>query len=247
MTARRQVVIDVFPESLVRYAEDWAVVAVDILRATTTAVTAVSRGRKVFPVATAEQARATAALLADALLVGERGGVRPEDFDENNSPAAIAARMDVHRPMVLLSTSGTRLLQHDGRRVATYAACLRNVSATVAHVASAHDRVAVIGAGTRGEFREEDALGCAWVAEGLVDAGFVADAQTSAHIAAWSRSPVTAITRSKSADYLRRSGQVADLQFVLEHVEDVPSAVAVQRGELVALSPLEAAIPQGVA
>ena len=44
--------------------------------------------------------------------------------------------------------------------------------------------MAVIGAGSRGEFREEDQLCCAWVGDLLVEAGYEpADARTADVIA----------------------------------------------------------------
>jgi 2-phosphosulfolactate phosphatase len=247
LPARPRVTIDCFPSSLDRYADGWAVVAVDVIRATTTAVTALSTGRRCFPVGSVEQARAQAALLGDAVLAGERDGVRPEGFEEQNSPAAFAARTDIHRPVVLLTTSGTQLLHSVLPGQPRYAACLRNLAATVADVAARHERVAVIGAGTRGEFREEDALCCAWIAEGLLEAGFVADARTHKLVRHWSGSALDAITRSKSAAYLERTGQLADLEFVLSHVDDVDSAFVVQDDELVAVSTPPALVPVGAA
>lgn len=227
----RTVVIDCFPESLERYGAGWAVVGVDVLRATTTAVTAVSRGRRVFPVPDLERAVATHRSLPDALLAGELGGRVPYGFEENNSPVALHARTDVHRPLVLLSSSGTRLVHEVGAREAVYAACLRNTSATVAQVAH-HERVAVVGAGTRGEFREEDQLGCAWIAQGLVERGFRAGAWTRAVVERWRDAPVAAVAAGASADYLRRSGQLADLQFVLSHVDDLREACRLHGREL---------------
>jgi 2-phosphosulfolactate phosphatase len=242
-----QVTIDCFPSSVATYGEGWAVVAVDVIRATTTAVTAVATGRRCFPVASVEAAHAQAALLQDALLAGERDGVRPEGFEEQNSPAALAARTDVHRPLVLLTTSGTQLLHGVTPGQARYAACLRNISATVAEVAARHDRVAVIGAGTHGEFREEDALCCAWIAGALMEAGFSADLATAELVEKWALEPVEAITRSKSVDYLRRTDQLADLQFVLSHLEDLDTAFAVEGDELVALQSPPLRVPVGAA
>jgi 2-phosphosulfolactate phosphatase len=242
-----QVTIDCFPESVAKYGEGWAVVAVDVIRATTTAVTAVATGRRCFPVPTVAAAHAQAALLPDALLAGEQAGILPDGFEEQNSPAALATRPDVHRPLVLLTSAGTRLLQDVQPGQARYAACLRNLSATVAEVAAKHDRVAVIGAGTKGEFREEDALCCAWIAGGLMEAGFRTDPATAAMVERWATEPVEAITRSKSVDYLRRTDQLADLQFVLTHLEDLDTAYAVQAGELVAVSAPSMSLPVGAA
>ncbi len=230
--ASRTVVIDCFAESLDRYREGWAVIGVDVLRATTTAVTAATRGWRVFPVPDLDRAVQTHALLSDAILAGELGGKVPYGFEENNSPVAMSRRTDTHRPLVLLSSSGTKLIHDVGPREAVYAACLRNLTAQIEHAAATHDRVAVIGAGTRGEFREEDQIGCAWIAAGLVARGFRAQQWTSTVIERWRDAPVAAVAAGASADYLRRSDQVADLEFVLTHVDDLDEVYPLQDGEL---------------
>jgi phosphosulfolactate phosphohydrolase-like enzyme len=81
-------------------------------------------------------------------------------------------------------------------------------------------RVAVIGAGTRGEFREEDQMCCAWIAARLVEAGYVAqNASTRALIGRWRAEPAQACLESKSVDYLRRTRQLEDLDFILSHIK----------------------------
>src|SRR5581483_7708645 len=101
------------------------------------------------------------------------GGNVPYGFDLNNSPAQVEGLHDLDRPLILLSTSGTKLIHEAARAAdAVYVGCLRNITATAERLAAGHERVAVLGAGTRGEFRQEDQLGCAWVARALVDAGF---------------------------------------------------------------------------
>src|SRR5437879_1743632 len=112
---RRTVVIDCFEESLQPYRNGHAIVAVDVIRATTTAVTAVARGRKCFPVPSIEQAVSLTRKLSEPLLVGELGGSMPYGFDLNNSPADLEVRTDIHRPVILLSTSGTRLICGGGK------------------------------------------------------------------------------------------------------------------------------------
>jgi 2-phosphosulfolactate phosphatase len=216
-----QVVIDCFPESLVRYRDGWTVVAVDVIRATTTAVTAVASGRPCYPAASLDAALALAAALENPLLVGELGGSMPFGFELDNSPAALAQRTDVERPMVLLSTTGTRLFCETGPRDAVYAACLRNRTAQVEQLIGRHERVAVIGAGARGEFREEDQLGCAWIAERLVQAGYEPAGLTAELIDRWRGAPVDVIATGKSAEYLRRTSQLDDLEFILHHVDDL--------------------------
>lgn len=234
----RTVVIDCFPEAAARYASSHAVVAVDVIRATTTAITGVLLGRRVYPVPTIEAAVPLAAELDSPLLVGELGGSLPYGFHVNNSPAGLVRRDDVERPMILLSTSGTRLLHEAAPSEAAYAACLRNWEAQARWLAAHHPHVAVIGAGARGEFRAEDELCCAWIGAALVDAGYeVWDEPTSEAIDRWRGEPVEAIKESASAEYLRATGQYEDLDFVLAHVNDVDGVFAYLDGEIKQVAP----------
>lgn len=234
----RQVVIDVGPPCLRRFGADDAVVVVDVIRATTTAVTVAALGGRCLPVPSLDAAHALARRLDRPLLAGELGGVRPDGFDLQNSPAELARQPGLaERPVILLSSSGTPLL--DAARVAgaraIYPACLRNRRAVVAHLARCHRRVTVMGAATRRQFREEDQLCCASIAEWLVaEGGFaVGDDQTAALIARWSGAPPEAFLSSESVRYLERSGQRDDLAFILAHVDDVAAVFRLEAGELV--------------
>jgi 2-phosphosulfolactate phosphatase len=195
-------------------------VAVDVIRATTTAVTGVALGRRCFPVSCLDEAVKLAAEFDDPLLVGELGGSTPYGFSLTNSPADLAMRADIDRPMILLSTSGTRLIAAAPQSI--YVACLRNYSALIHRLVSLSADVALIGAGTRGEFREEDALCCARIAAGLLDSGFQAGDETTASIVErWTDQPVDAFVGGKSTEYLRASGQLRDLEFILTHIDDL--------------------------
>ena len=234
--SRGTVVIDALPERARRYVADHAVVAVDVIRATTTAVTAVTLGRRCFPVPSIAAAHRLRAKLDDPLLAGEVHGRTPPGFDLGNSPAALVARRDVHRPMLLLSSSGTRLVHAARRAEAVYLACFRNAAVTARHLAGRHPRIAVIGAGSLGEFRSEDQICCAWIAGALLEAGYeAADASTRDVVACWREAPAAACATGRSAEYLRRSDQLADLDFVLAHVDDVDTVCALLDDEVVAL------------
>ena len=230
----KEVVIDCFPESLENYRNGYAIVAVDIIRATTTAVTGVALGRRCYPSPTLEAAVPLAAKLTNPLLIGELGGSMPYGFDMNNSPAELEARTDIHRPMLLLSTSGTRLICGAQVSQAMYVACLRNYRSTAAYIAAHHPKVAVIGAGSRGEFREEDQLGCAWIAEILLSNGYEPqDPRTISIIEQWSNVSVEVIVEGASAEYLRNSGQREDLDYILTHVDDLDEVYRFEQGQIV--------------
>jgi 2-phosphosulfolactate phosphatase len=65
-------------------------------------------------------------------------------------------------------------------------------------------------------------------------AGFVPeDEKTAAVINLWKDKPVTVCGEGKSAEYLRRSGQIKDLDFILRHVNDLNFAFSVKNDEIV--------------
>jgi len=237
-----------FVDGSYEYAPDRALVAVDVIRATTTAVTAISMGRECHLVPTLQAAFEAALRLPNALLTGEQGGETPAGFELTNSPAQLAARTDTSRPLVLLSSTGTRLMCEIGQSDAAYLACFRNYSATIDHLAANHATVTLIGAGTRGDFREEDQMCCAWIADGLMQSGFTpADDMTLRLAKRWRGVPQDAFRESKSVSYLRRSGQLRDLDFILSHFDDVDSAAKVSaNGETMLATAVEFA-PTSVA
>jgi len=229
----KTVTIDCFPERAKHYRHADAIVAVDVIRATTTVVTAAVLGRSCFVVPTIDEAFALADRLRDPLLVGEVSGEMPDGFHLHNSPAAIATRTDIQRPMILVSTSGTRLIVEAEAAEAVYVACLRNLTAQASYVAAHHSAVVLLGAGSRGEFRDEDQLCCAWIAQELVRAGYTpTDDTTRAVIERWDGVPVDAVERGASAAYLRRTGQHHDLEFITAHVNDLTAVYRSSRGRI---------------
>ncbi len=226
--------VDHSTEAASRYGEGWAVVGVDVFRATTLICTAVAAGRRCMVAGDMEEALALAAATPGSLSAGEQAGVVPPGFDLGNSPAAIAERHDVERPLVLVTSSGTPLLRR-AAATAVYAACLRNVTAQVVHLLSEDLDVAVIGAGTRGEPRREDQFAAALIADGLVRAGYQCDDDTSRSIADHLPRPVEWCARGRSGAFLRRTGSARDVDFVLNHRDDLPMVFQVHGNEVLGL------------
>jgi 2-phosphosulfolactate phosphatase len=219
---QKKVSICCFRDGSQKFAGSPALVAIDVIRATTTAITAASMRYECHIAPTLQAAFETASHLPDALLAGELGGDMPPGFEMTNSPAELATRSDVQRPMVLLSSTGTRLMDNIRCSGSAYLACFRNYGATVDFLAENHDSVVLIGAGTRGEFREEDQMCCAWIAAGLIERGFVPENPTTRqYVERWKGSPREAFLMSRSVDYLRRTGQLRDLNFILGHFDDL--------------------------
>jgi len=227
------VAIGCFHEHLPDVTPDCEIVGVDVIRATTTAVTAVTIGRSLYPAGSIEAAVRLAADLDRPVLAGELGGVQPYGFDMQNSPTEVHALEPSTRPIILLSTSGTRLMSEAASRGSCHVSCLRNAAAEGAHLARLGRDVVILGADSRGEFREEDQLCAARIARVLVEAGHeIPDRATDDVLARWGDAPDDAFLGGRSARYLRDTGQAHDLTFVLEHVDDLTTVFAIEDGEV---------------
>lgn len=241
----KSVVIDYLPESVDRYRSGWAIVVVDVIRATTTAITAAAAGRRCFPAPDVDAALALATGFHNPLLAGESSGEMPASFEMDNSPAQVAVRTDIHRPLVLVSSSGTRVIHAAAGCEAVYLACFRSYSTLAAHLARRHNHVAVIGAGSQGEFREEDQICCAWVAAALMSRGYrPGSTQTTEVVRRWGDAVPHECLCSRSVDFLKRTGRLKDLDFILGHIDDLPQVFEIRDGEVKTM-PKQAGSHQG--
>jgi hypothetical protein len=79
-------------------------------------------------------------------------------------------------------------------------------------------------------------LCCAWIGDLLVDAGYEpADERTVELIERWRGADASAIAMSKSVTYLRDTGQLADLDFILARIDDLDAVFALDAEEIVRL------------
>jgi 2-phosphosulfolactate phosphatase len=228
------VAIECASEGAVGHRPGHSVVVIDVFRAATTAITAVALGRRCYPAGSLKSAVELRRRLPDPLLGGEVDGAMPFAFDIQNSPAELVSRRDTHRPLVMLSSSGTQVMAAAASAYReVFVACLRNVAAQ-AEALGEHPRVLLLGAGTRGQFREEDQLCAAWIADRLIARGHTpADGRTATLVERWSGVGLDVLRDGRSAAYLTASGQTADLEFVLGHLDDLRSAYRLQNGEVV--------------
>lgn len=87
------------------------VVAIDVLRSSTTILTALTNGAKnIIPAATIDEALAVGGRLK-AILGGEVNGVKPPVFHMGNSPLEYVREKVMGKTIVLYTSSGTRLLK----------------------------------------------------------------------------------------------------------------------------------------
>lgn len=239
---KRQFIIDCFPESAQRYKSGHAIVIVDVLRASTTIVSALSKGFRVLPVQTTDEAFILASALEHPLLVGELGGNVPFGFDMTNSPVDIENSNEVDRPIIFISSSGSQLMRNSIGADAVYISCFRNFTAVANYAAALHEKIAIIGAGTRGQFRREDLMGCAWLGEALLNKGFAAgNPLTTGYLLRWKGQTSEVIRDGRSAEYLKKTEQTKDLEFTIEHIDDLEIVPTLIDGEIVDVNNAQAA------
>lgn len=140
-------------------------VVIDVLRASTTIVTALAEGAAfVLPTASVAEARQQRDQLpSGTLLGGERGGVRIAGFDLGNSPAEYTPLSVAGRGVVITTTNGTAALARCAAASERLIGCLVNraavAAAAVELAAAGSGQIHLVCAGTDGEVTDEDLIG----------------------------------------------------------------------------------------
>ncbi|MFM8892684.1 MAG: 2-phosphosulfolactate phosphatase [Planctomycetia bacterium] len=152
-------------------------VVIDVLRASTTIVTALAHGasrvRPVLEVADARQWPDRPDAPPGILLGGERGGLTIPGFDLGNSPLEYSAARVAGRPVVITTTNGTAAIDACNDALEVLVGAVVNRSAVAAESRRLADRrgtgiIHLVCAGTDGAATEED----------LLAAGAILDAAT---------------------------------------------------------------------
>jgi len=221
-------------------------VVFDVLRATTSMLTALQQGAaRILPVKEISEALALRRDWPQALLAGERDGLRIRaaqtggvDFDLGNSPREFTADRVAGQTIIMTTTNGTRALQAclGARRIlagaflnlAALAACIKNQPTT---------DLILIGAGTFEEAAYEDTLGVGALCDLVWD--LFPDPTDSARIAReiylrhQSDLPAAFQLHSRNARRLLSNPDLRDdVPFALQR-DTVPFPAALQNGAVV--------------
>jgi 2-phosphosulfolactate phosphatase len=140
---------------------DTVCVVFDVLRMTSTIVTALANGAEAIrPVGDIADAWVEKKKNPDMLLAGERGGDRIENFDLGNSPREFTKRKVARKTLVMTTTNGTRaLLACAGARKVLIASFL-NLTATANFLLKdPPPRLLLVCSGTFDQAAYEDTLG----------------------------------------------------------------------------------------
>jgi 2-phosphosulfolactate phosphatase len=193
------------------------VLVVDVLRASTTIVTALANGCvAVVPVTDADEARRRAADTPGALIAGERRGEPLQGFDLGNSPLEFTPARVGGRTVVFTTSNGTRTLVAVRAAAAVGVAAFVNASAAAAWAVAQGRDVVVACAGERGAVSLEDHV-CAGLLVGRALAAEPAATMTDAAAQAYAlgrrygKEVARLAADSRWACHLTASGRGADV------------------------------------
>jgi 2-phosphosulfolactate phosphatase len=139
--------------------DDSVAVAVDVLRASTTIITALANGaRRVVPCLTVEEAAALQAKSPGWLAGGERNCLPIPGFDFGNSPSDYGPAQVDGRSIAFTTTNGTRAINACRGANPAIVGGFVNCQAVATAIRNAEKNVAIVCAGTDGMPTLEDSL-----------------------------------------------------------------------------------------
>ncbi len=212
-----------------------AAVAVDVLRAGTTIVTALHHGAHgIVPCVDVDQARDQARLNPDALLGGERQGVLIEGFSLSNSPQSYRPDVVRGRTIFFSTTNGTRAIDACRPAQKVFIGSFVNRTAVCRQLQESQRDVVIVCSGTDGVPTLEDTLFGGSIGDWLQQQGPVRlNSQAQAAIELWKtacrqlqrgRTLPEILCQTRGGKNLMRLGLLADIEFAgdLDRFQLVP-------------------------
>jgi 2-phosphosulfolactate phosphatase len=186
---------------------------VDVLRASSSIVTALSNGcAGIHPISEPSEAFP----LADGLKVlacGERDGVRIPGYHLGNSPAEFSRRAVAGKRLVMCTTNGTNAVRTAGHYRHVFIGCFLNAPALALRLARDPDDATIICAGRQGDFSMEDAL-CAGMILSELEGEMSDAAVASVALFEQYRDRIAEVLlESEHGRFLQRIGFAADIDY----------------------------------
>lgn len=228
------------------------VVVIDILRATSVIVHAMSQGaREVIPVKTVEEALRIAKTFhpKTILLGGERGSRKIEGFDLGNSPREYEAEKVKGKRLILTTTNGTKAFHAVSSAEKVLVGSFFNIRAIAEECFKLGQDLLIYPSGDEGNFSLEDTVCGGMLIDGIVKkAGgsiTLTDASRSAHILFQRFEPkiVESFYLSKHGRDLIDRGFEEDLPYCAQ--VDTTNLVPVFEDGVIRISPTRSLSPLG--
>lgn len=188
-------------------------VVFDVLRATSSMVTALAHGAaEIHPVRTIEEALALKERMPDAVLGGERHGNLIPGFDIGNSPAEYVALAG--RKIISTTTNGTIALRACENAARVLVGAVLNLSALVTELrAQSPEQLLLVCAGTFADFAFEDAYAAGLLIAEFPEATLTDSAEAALAVAARFSDPLAALRRAQNGRALAAAGRDADVEW----------------------------------
>lgn len=154
------------------FLRDKNVVVIDVLRASTTVITALNNGaREIIPVNTIESAvKVSGNLFGDVVLRGgERNGKMIEGFNLGNSPFEYTAEAVKGKSIIFYTTNGAPAMWKARYAKNLLIAGFVNVSAVINKIKEIKEDVYILCAGKQTQFCIEDAVCAGMITKLLID------------------------------------------------------------------------------
>ena len=189
------------------------VVVVDAFRASTTIAVLVSKGARVVPVASIEEA----ASAGTDFRIGERGSVKVAGFDFGNSPTEVlASKIPPGSTVALSTTNGTRIVEAAAGARAILTGAFVNAGSVARYLSDAtqdNREVIVIGCGWEGRRASEDEAAAGAILHRLGSRGAELDERARRVVGRYLSAGT--LTDNSAARRLKRLGYERDLDFCL--------------------------------
>jgi 2-phosphosulfolactate phosphatase len=159
-------------------------VVIDVLRASSTIVTALESGAsRIIPVATVDEAREVVAESNGSLLCGERGGKPLPGFDLGNSPLDYTPRKVAGKTLVITTTNGTSAVRIASGATEIVMCALLNIDAIAGKLLRHERDVVIICSGTEGRVSKEDLFCAGYLASCFMPPGVINEITDGARVA----------------------------------------------------------------
>lgn len=135
------------------------VIAIDLLRATSTIITALENGAKgIIPVETLLEAEQINQKIKNSLLAGEREGVKIKGFALGNSPIEFTPNRVRNKTVILCTTNGTKTLLKCQGADKVFIGSFLNRKACLDYVAKLQKDILLLCAGRKNGPAQEDSI-----------------------------------------------------------------------------------------
>ncbi len=207
------------PELLRLYSlKGKAVVAVDILRATSTMVTAFAHGvADIIPVMQLDECLAYGK--KGCLTAAERDGIKADGFDLGNSPFSYMGDLE-GRTIAITTTNGTRAIRLSEEAEEIVIGSFLNLKAVAEHLATLQLDVIVVCAGWKGMFNMEDTLFAGALTERLQEEFSFENDATLASLHLYQTAKEDLMQYLSISSHVRRLANLnihKDVEFCLQH------------------------------